>query len=447
MLYLLFVFSIFLMLCTYLMCKRDILAPSVLAIIMYTISIGFALINIKSWGIVYSLKTFFVMVVGLTAFALPCIFFNKNKKNRPIKSTPIRVDKKILLIFLFIDIIITFFYIKEVYAISLIGGNNLGLFGMAYYYRTYTAVNSDAESLSTLMNQLLKLGRAMGFCSIFILSYNLQFKDIDKKNNKYLAFIVFLTALQNLIGGGRGYILWMIGTSFSVIYFSDMKNNNWQKPISFKYIKKGLLILCFSLTGFYFLKYLIRLGNSVNSIIDYISYYIGGSIQNFNLYIQNPPVNTKMIIGQETFTGLYSTLQKFGIVDVSNVYLTNTNLEFRTSNGMTIGNVYGAIRRYYNDFGIIGVFLLQFICSLFYNIFYSKLKRINNEKKFRWQMFFYSYLLYHIYEIAIDDCFFKNYISFNMFTSFLVLYIVYWIMVHVHIEDYKIKIDRWVENK
>lgn len=442
MLYLLFVFSIFLMICTYLLCNRDILAPSVLAIIMYTISIGFALINVKSWGIDYSVKTFFVMLVGMLAFILPCIFFNKNKKNKPIKSTPICVDKKILLIFLLLDIIITFFYIKEVYAISLLGGNNLGLFGMAYYYRTYTAVNSDAESLSTLMNQLLKLGRAMGFCSIFILSYNHQFKNIDKKSNKYLAFIVFLTALQNLIGGGRGYILWMIGTSFSVVYFSDMKNNNWQKAISFRYIKKGILILCLSLIGFYFLKYLIRLGNSVNSIIDYISYYIGGSIQNFNLYIQSPPTNSKMIIGQETFTGLYSTLQKFGIVDVSNIYLTNTNLEFRTSNGMTIGNVYGAIRRYYNDFGIIGVFLLQFICSLFYNIFYSKLKKINNEKKFRWKMFFYSYLLYHIYEIAIDDCFFKNYISFNMVTSFFVLYVVYWIMVNVHIENYKIKIDR-----
>ncbi len=439
MLYLLFGLSIFLLIITYMLCNRDILAPSVLAMIMYIISISFAIINIKAWGIDYSFKTFVVMAVGLIGFVIPCLFFCERKRvNTAINLNPINVDKNIMIFLLLIDIVITIFYVKEVYEISIIGGNNLGFFGMAYYYRTYTAVNSDAESLSTLMNQMLKIARAMGFTSIFVLAYNSQFKIKNQKVNKYLIIIVLLTAIQNLIGGGRGYILWLIGTGFASVYFTNMKKNNWEKPLSMKYIKKGLFILCISLIGFYFLKYLIRLGNNVNSIIDYISYYIGGSIQNFNLYIKDPPIGSKVIFGQETFSGMYSTLQKFNIVDVSNIYLTNTNLEFRTSNGMTIGNVYGAIRRYYNDFGIVGVFVLQFLCSLFYNKFYFKLKRINNEKKFRWNTFFYSYLLYHIFEIAIDDCFFKNYISFNMLTTFIILYIIYYIIVNVKIEKYKI---------
>mgnify|MGYP007054868528 FL=1 len=48
----------------------------------------------------------------------------------------------------------------------------------------------------------------------------------------------------------------------------------------------------------------------MNSILDYIGYYAGGSVQNFNLYIQDPPASSKTIWGQESFMGIYSTLEK-----------------------------------------------------------------------------------------------------------------------------------------
>ena len=107
-------------------------------------------------------------------------------------------------------------------------------------------------------------------------------------------------------------------------------------------------------------------------------------------------------------------------------------MEFRQSNGVAIGNVYGAIRRYYNDFGIGGVIVLQMIASTFFNTFYYCLKKAsNNHSKFIY--LFYAYLFYHVYELPIDDTFFKNFISFNMITTFIVLYIVYYIFTNVKI--------------
>ena len=149
-----------------------------------------------------------------------------------------------------------------------------------------------------------------------------------------------------------------------------MKKYSWKKSLAFKYIKIGAIALIVVFIAFYLLKYLVRVGNTVNSILDYIGYYAGGSVQNFNLYIQDPPASSKTIWGQESFMGIYSTLEKFKLVDLSGVYLTNSNLEFRQSNGVAIGNVYGAIRRYYNDFGIGGVIVLQMIASTFFNTFY-----------------------------------------------------------------------------
>lgn len=176
---------------------------------------------------------------------------------------------------------------------------------------------------------------------------------------------VILAALQNVIGGGRGYILWLVCFGFTTSYVINMRKYSWRKTLAFKYVKIGIVALMVVFIAFYLLKYLVRVGNTVNSILDYIGYYAGGSVQNFNLYIEDPPNRLQKLFGQESFMGIYSTLEKFKLVDLSGVYLTNSNLEFRQSNGVAIGNVYGAIRRYYNDFGISGVIILQIIASTF----------------------------------------------------------------------------------
>ena len=61
----------------------------------------------------------------------------------------IEFDKGILIGCLIVDILISIYYFREVYRISLIGGNPLGIAGMFSYYRMYTANNADAEGLST----------------------------------------------------------------------------------------------------------------------------------------------------------------------------------------------------------------------------------------------------------------------------------------------------------
>lgn len=58
-------------------------------------------------------------------------------------------------------------------------------------------------------------------------------------------------------------------------------------------------------------------------------------------------------------------------------------------------------------------------------------KASSNHSKFIY--LFYAYLFYHVYELPIDDTFFKNFISFNMLTTFIILYIVYYIFTNVKI--------------
>ena len=441
MLIILWICSIIIFMLAYLINKRDLLAPSVLCSMIYVICIMFTVLNQKAWGIEYSDKAFCVMIIMILSFVLPSFFFNigrnRGRMNSDYELEIIRFDKGIIIVCLVVDILISIYYFKEVYRISIIGGNPFGIAGMFSYYRMYTANNIDAEGLSTLANQFLKLGRSFGFTALFILMYNNQINRNIKRDYWLIPFVV-LTAIQNIIGGGRGYILWLISTGFITSYIINMKKSDWKKIISFRYIKIGLKLMVVVFVGFYLLKYVVRVGNTVNSILDYIGYYAGGSIQNFNLYLENPPTGSRQIWGQETFMGIYSTLQKFGFVDASGIYLTNSNLEFRWSNGVSIGNVYGAVRRYYNDFGIMGVIVLQIICSVFFNAFYGKIKH-QNKNKTKFTYFLYAYMSYHIFEMPIDDVFYKSFISFNFLTTLFVLFVVYYLFTCVKIKKLKIK--------
>ena len=447
MLYFLLLSVIILFAASFIMCHRDILAPPVLMCIVFILSISFAVLNIKAWGIDYQFITYLIMITGILSFILfsiPFYCIPKSKHNDMLvgnsrRDMPLLLcDKKILWFCLILDVFITIYYFKEVYRISLIGGNPLGIEGMFTYYRMYTASNADAEAISTFGNQLLKLGRAFGYISIFILAYNSQIKFNISRDRLLIPFVI-LTIFQNIIGGGRGYILWIICVAFTTLYITNMKKYDWQKRLNLKYIKKGAIALILVLIIFYLLKYVVRIENSVNSLIDYISYYAGGSIQLFNLYIENPPQNSNLLWGQESFRGIYTTLDTFGLFNLSDYYATNSNLEFRLSNGVRIGNVYGAFRRYYNDFGISGVIILQGISAIFFNSFYLYIKKMKVSKS-KFFIFLYAYFLYHVYEISIDDALFKSFLSFNMFTTIIILYFVYFLFVNIRINGLKVRL-------
>ena len=175
MLIILWICSIIIFILAYLINKRDLLAPSVLCSMIYVICIMFTVLNQKAWGIEYSDKAFCVMIIMILSFVLPSLFFNigrnRGRMNSDYELEIIRFDKGIIIVCLIVDILISIYYFKEVYRISIIGGNPFGVAGMFSYYRMYTANNIDAEGLSTLANQFLKLGRSFGFTALFILMY------------------------------------------------------------------------------------------------------------------------------------------------------------------------------------------------------------------------------------------------------------------------------------
>lgn len=452
MIYLLLFTTIILLMFSYIVFDRDILSPSVVMCAMYMICICLAISNIDTWDIEYHFNTYIIVTLGMLSFIIAGLFITYTKKvnvslsdsrsnvttylsKLNYNSHVIIVDKFVIIIFLLVEIITTIIYFPEIYRISIIGGNTLGYSGMMTYYRNYTSYNVDVENISVILSQFIKLCRGIGFVSLFIFVNN-TIVNKNIKRDLYLVILTLLTIIQMLLSGGRGGVLWMVSVAFVASYVIFKRKNGWKKNINFKFIKRGIIIFVVLMVAFYMSKSLVRILNTSNSIKDYISSYAGGPIVLFDLYVQNPLEPTD-IIGKETFYGLHQTLLQFGF---SEIYAYYVHLEFRFSNGINIGNVYGAFRRYYHDFGIIGVIILQGLSSAFFYTYYNKIKRDRPKKYANFSLFLYGYLFYHVFEIPIDDNFFKSVISFNWVTTIIVFAIIYYVMVNIKIKRFKIKL-------
>ena len=99
--------------------------------------------------------------------------------------------------------------------------------------------------------------------------------------------------------------------------------------------------------------------------------------------------------------------------------------------GKIMTNVYTAIRRYYEDFGIFGLNLITFLLGNFYGIFfhYSSYK-INN----LFSLVLYSSLCHPIFMFSIDDVFFTGLFPIAIVYDFIALGIIYYFLVYKNIK-------------
>ena len=100
-------------------------------------------------------------------------------------------------------------------------------------------------------------------------------------------------------------------------------------------------------------------------------------------------------------------------------------LEFRyTPTGIYLGNVYTALRRYYNDAGWIGVVAFPAILSLIMNAFYRKVRLYkDNTIKHVYNTIVYASLLYVVPFQAMEDSFYINKVTIGYVMELAILYV------------------------
>lgn len=427
MLVLLLLVIIFMSVYTYKCVGNDIVHPSVIVLLSTMFSVISATYNCEKWGIEFSPLTFSIIFISLYCISTigiicNCRIFGSKNCYEPQKFFEVFLFKKQTMIFINIIIVVSALWYYYVIFRATGGGT---LFEMVSAFRMIHSYGIESEyiyEMPSILNQMLKVTKVFAYLFTLLFINNLV---VAKKLYWRYLLPVLLFCLQTLMGGDRIYCVILLGTA--VIIYCIICNK-------LHYLKKGksiklLSMLIVSLISIMFLFGSIRnvighsQSNEYEDVLSYATRYAGGSIQLLNLYLKDPYVKSDDDWGKETFSSIHKT-----IMSIKGDKTPKRHLEFRESNGIVIGNIYTAIRKYYNDFGIWGIIILSSIFSAFYSCFYKLIKN-DNKTLVSYKLFVYSFIMHCTYYYPLDDLFFSGVLSVNYFSSFVYMWLIYYFFI------------------
>ena len=422
---------IILLVANYFYYKKELTSPSIIFCLTYTLSIFCALLNIKNWNINFHINTFLVLLIGgiifvTTSNIIYSIYNKKYKNNKPLKINKIEVPRIILMILVFYDIIILLILLKNVLMIAAKYGDFNTLPQALNLYKNFTSYEGVAR-LPNYLTILLKPLMAGAYIGILVFVNNFIYNKMNKikkdDNYKYLIFPL-LYVIERYLESNRGATLNLLIALIVIIILIWSISNNWKKIIQFK------TILLLGLSGILAL-FVFYLSAGISGRVtdkkpfDYITMYVGGSIECFNLWMQEPD-EVRVVHGEYTFSRTISDLNEIGITDYK---LENINYSKRLFyEDVFIGNIYTSYRSWIHDYGYIGAIILQIILASIITILYCVI-RFNTTKNQLFFILLYGYTIYTIFMHPVDSYFYLEMFTKSNIAVILMMTIMYIIII------------------
>lgn len=414
--FLLLLSILFILFFFFLCLEGDIFAPTIIMCIMFFISTFIAVLNGREWKIDYCFEAYFLITTGIAIFGITEIIFKKYTKSasRKIENKIVLQDRSIkiqnwkIIFTVILDFCILFLYYQGMK--SVVAESGYGLTNIQYNYRRITSYEA-ADSMSMWILLITKFLDASAYIFFYIFINNAIINRKLKKNILLLVPVIIF-CVKTLLSGGRQDILKIIFFGLVVSYILYQQKKGWKLKVSFKYMFIGMLVFLIMIPLFYYALELTGRESS-RTLFQVLSTYVGGSIQQFNQYVQSP-VEKSHFFGNETLTPILNMLGKIGLID----YHNTVHLEFRRL-GVTIGNVYTFFRRPLQDYGIGGMYIFTAMVSAFFSFEYHfKIRRMDTGYKQDIRNMIYAYLFYWIMLSSIEQY------SMTMISAYTVLAIM-----------------------
>lgn len=408
----------------YIIDNRDIMSPSVLYIAGFIVAVTAASMNIHEWGINLSLKTILIIIVGNFSFLFGNILYKLLHKNNytydnieEIKE--IRIDNWKTIIVIMIGLATIVSYYSEIVRLSYYADSYWQQFGVMVAYKK--VISYGNVSINTFVNQLTKVVYSFGYIYSYVFINNvfaLQGKKF--RENLMNLFPVILYIIMSILKGNRIDIMGLVVLFVFFYYYFLHKRLGWNAHLSGRVLKNYILVVIVGIIAFYYMKDLVGRVSSLK-FIDYITQYVGGSIELLDLYIKGDLSQIDSTFLGETLTGLLNGLKKFGFFH----FEIRKQLEFRyTPTGIYLGNVYTALRRYYHDGSWFGLMLFPMLLSYFMNKFYENVKKYScYHLGDVFKIIVYGSLLYILPFQAMEDLFWISKVSIGYVIELIILYV------------------------
>lgn len=392
---------------------KNVLNPCFILCSIFIVSIFFFSLKRNEWRVDLTIKTVVLIITSIIVFTFggmlsQKIFYKKIKYKKIKIKNLILINRFIIAVILSTIIFILFF--KETYRLSLIGGNLEGYKAMLYYARH--TILSQLGSTSYLLSIGIFYVKGVVYIIIFFLSKKIIAKKYRKKDIIYIIPIIEYIGII-ILSTGRTEFIYLLIYIFNIYCILLQQNNNWKLKLNLKILILGVVLLLLFFLLFIIVGYL---GGRVqtNRIIDTLSVYTGSSIAALEKYLSCFKFELEYF-GEHTLAIVYKILLKLGY----NVPQNYGPYEFVSLN-TTSTNIYTALRRYIEDYNIIGMYFILFILGIIYNIFFYKAcyKKNNNLP-----LIFYSAFIYPVYEFSIEERFLTGILTTG--TIYTIIFIIF----------------------
>lgn len=434
MIFFLIVGFLFELLLAILFSKGDFFRPSVIVSgIMFAASVCSAYLA-PIWK--FELQDFTVIillasVVLIIVFDyLTTLFYIPNNKTK-ITLEYIDVSSLILVIIICFCIFSIIWHYK--YLVSAVG-NMSSLSIMITRYRNMVVWGTLQTKMPSLLSRVSRLSFNFAYLSIYIFINNFIVTKSFKRNVKFLIPVI-LFSIESVLWGARGYIMYLIFATVIYAYVLSQRDSGWKYKLGLKYISR--IVLTLSVIAILF----VISGNfvgrsSYGSLFYKIALYFGGGIALLNDFFESGGIHSRGF-GAATFVTMNSFLsRRFGRTDFSEY----TQFEFRSHGDYNWGNVYTAIRRYYQDFGIIGVLIFVTIFAVFFGVYYTSIKKNKYSRKVDGALLFYGVMIRAQFLFFYDDELFSDFFTPSIIVTLIELFICVFFMTRFKIIDNGLKI-------
>lgn len=425
---------------SYKVSRGDLLAPSVVSILMFILSTIGIIFNREYWNVKYSSETVMVVIFTLLMMLLAeitIVLTSKKCKRILKKQNPINLEKKEIAIPLRINLLIvailgilTVYYIFAVFK----AGKTLGAVGLA----SIGVVKYSEEGVDIISRVGFRLINIFYFIYLYILINNIVVCKRKFKNN-IINLLPVLFGFFIMFFSGSRKLLVQYPSSLLLIYVIRKRDIFGRKNIStLKLLKMAVPVCVIILAFFYGMREISKASTALGdrTVVDYLTYYISSPLYLLDRYITNPTsvCTSPIYFGQYTFLAIYNTLNSWGILDFE---VPSNKFQIISSQAYMAGNELTWIQRPYEDFGFAGMLVLTFFLFLIYNyIYFKKIICRKDSRKRDTTIIVYSYFYF-----IVVLCFYCTYtiteVSLQSLFYMFILIFIYRTIVHRYSVDYK----------
>ena len=419
---------------------NDLFSPSCITCCSFLLAFLCSLLssNFGDWKLSLGIKSQSCILLGLFCFYSGSIFAKKIKtsvlhdcQKDQQKLNLIYFSRNKLRLILVIQIVILciflYFYKK---AISQFSG--LEWHEMMRAYRFATSYGDGLEeNIPSFVNHLTKIPKVNGYISFYILVHNLTVQKFTKtrsSNNKLLLLIVLLYLPLNILNAARFEVVVLICMGI-IIWYTIYRRCLIIKKYQYhphKIIEK-ITIFVFCCMCFFSIFGQVVGRNASDNLISQSADYFGRNIQAFDLFVEeSDKYNSDRF---ETFFGINKLLKQLQIIegDVGSIHQ-----DFIEKDGVSLGNTYTSLKRYYSDLSYLGLIVFPFICGFIFTRLYKRTQYIKIGT-INFGLICYGSISYCLFLYCYDDYLFSSILSFNYLIIFTLMYMVIkWLTVSKH---------------